>query len=244
MKPFLLLATREDDEAADNEFAAFAHFTGLSDGALHRIRLERGALPHIDLDDWSGILLGGGPFQSSDQRAAKPAVQRRIETDLHRLLDDVVARDYPFFGACYGIGTLGTHQGAVVDRLYGELVGSVRIELTDAGCTDPVFGVLPARFAAFVGHKEAVRTLPPHAVRLAGSATCPVQGFRVGTNVYATQFHPELDIEGLCLRIETYRLFGYFDPAEAESLKAMARASSVQHPTKLLRRFVEVYART
>jgi GMP synthase (glutamine-hydrolysing) len=29
---------------------------------------------------------------------------------LHGLLDRVINADFPFFGACYGIGTLGNHQ--------------------------------------------------------------------------------------------------------------------------------------
>ncbi len=244
MKPFLLLATREDDEAADNEFEAFHHFTGLPEGCLRRMRLERDPLPDLDLDDWSGLLLGGGPFNASDRHEAKPTAQRRIEVDLHHLLDQVVARDFPFFGACYGIGTLGTHQGAVVDHTYAEPVSAVRVELTPDGVADPVFGALPRTFSAFVGHKEAVRDLPAHAVRLAGSAGCPVQAFRIGRNVYATQFHPELDADGLSLRIEVYRFVGYFAPEQADSLKAMARGSDVRYPPALLRRFVEVHART
>ena len=60
-------------------------------------------------------------------------------------------------------------------------------------------------------------------MNLAASSTCPVQAFRVGRNVYATQFHPELDIEGLCLRIDVYRHSGYFAPEEADDIKEMAR---------------------
>jgi GMP synthase (glutamine-hydrolysing) len=69
-----------------------------------------------------------------------------------------------------------------------------------------------------------------------------VQAFRVGRHVYATQFHPELDIHGLCTRIEVYKHNGYFDPSEAESLKEMARASDVVEPPKMLARFVQRYA--
>ena len=47
--------------------------------------------------------------------------------------------------------------------------------------------------------------MPPHAVVLASSATCPVQAFRVGRNLYATQFHPELDLAGLDTRITRTR---------------------------------------
>ncbi len=72
--------------------------------------------------------------------------------------------------------------------------------------------------------------------------TCPVHAFRIGSNVYATQFHPELDVDGLCLRIETYRGYGYFEAHEADGLLATARASHVEHPARLLARFVELYA--
>ena len=241
MKPFLLLGTRDDDGAADNEYAAFLAFTGLDESSLRRVRLERGPLGDLDLSQWSGVMLGGGPFNSSDDAASKSPVQHRVEEDLRRLLDLVVERDFPFLGACYGIGTLGTHQGAVVDRTYTEPVGAVTVELTEAGRTDPLTGVLSPRFEAFTGHKEAIRCLPSHAVNLASSSTCPVQAFRVGRNVYATQFHPELDIDGLCLRIDVYRHSGYFEPHEADSIKTMARHSSVTEPPRLLQRFVELY---
>lgn len=243
MKPFLLLGTREDEEAAENEYQAFLGFTGLDRSALQRIRLEEKPLPDLDLDDWSGIMLGGGPFNSSDPEDTKSALQLRVEADLRRLLDRIVAADFPFLGACYGIGTLGTHQGAVVDRTYGEPIGRVRISLTEDGRTDRLFSALPSPFESFVGHKEAIRKLPRHAVLLASSPACPVQGFRIGRNVYATQFHPELDVAGLCLRIEVYRYSGYFEPDEAESLQQMARASAVLDPPRLLLRFIELYAR-
>lgn len=243
MKPFLLLGTREDEEAAENEYQAFLGFTGLDRSTLRRVRLEERPLPDLELHEWSGIMLGGGPFNSSDPEDTKPALQRRVEADLRRLLDRVVAADFPFLGACYGIGTLGTHQGAVVDRTYGEPIGRVAITLTEDGRDDELFSALPSPFWSFVAHKEAIRKLPPQAVLLATSPACPVQAFRVGRNVYATQFHPELDGAGLCLRIEVYRYAGYFEPDEAESLQQMARSSAVLDPPRLLRRFVELYAR-
>lgn len=243
MKPFLLLATRAEDAAADNEYEAFLTFTGLAEGDLRRTRLERAPLGDVDPSDWSGILLGGGPFNSSEAEERKSAVQRRVEADLRGLLDRVVEDDVPFLGACYGVGTLGVHQGAVVDERYAEPVGAVTVTLTPAGREDPLLADLPPAFDAFVGHKEAVSVLPHHAVLLASSATCPVQAFRIGSNVYATQFHPELDVPGICTRIEVYKHAGYFDPGEADDLKARVRAADVVHPPVVLRRFVERYGR-
>ena len=240
MKPFLLLATRGVDLVADEEYEAVLRFSGLHEAELRRVRMEQAPLGPIDLDDWSGIILGGGPFTVSD--AIKSAVQLRVEAELDGLLEEIVARDFPFLGACYGIGTLGRRVGATVDRTYSEPVGPMAITLTDAGRQDALFGGLPSSFDALLGHKEAITTLPPHATRLAASATCPVQAFRVGHNVYATQFHPELDVPGIETRIDVYRHAGYFEPDEAEALRARARTSVIEHPPRLLRRFVELFA--
>ena len=243
MKPFLLLATRAEDAAADNEYESFMAFSGLDESGLVRLRLEQRPLGELDLAAWSGIFLGGGPFNSSDPQESKSAVQLRVEADLSGLLDRVIGADFPFLGACYGIGTLGGHQGAVIDRQFSEPVGPVSITLTAEGREDPLLRGLPPHFEAFVGHKEAVSRLPHHAVLLAASATCPVQAFRIGRHVYATQFHPELNAHGLCTRIEVYKHAGYFAPEQADELKAMAYRSAVTHPPKILRAFVARYAR-
>jgi GMP synthase (glutamine-hydrolysing) len=241
VKPFLLLAVRAEDAAADNEYDSFLTLAGLGEGELRRVRLEQRALGDVDLRDWSGILLGGSPFNYTDPENLKTPTQRRVEADLNGLLDRVVGADFPFLGACYGIGALGRQQGAVVDRYYAEPVGAVEITLTAPGRRDPLLGELPATFEAFTGHKEAISRLPGHAVLLASSAGCPVQAFRVGANVYATQFHPELDVAGLCTRVEVYKHAGYFDPDQADEIKTQATRSHVTWPPAILRRFVARY---
>jgi GMP synthase (glutamine-hydrolysing) len=242
VKPFLLLAVRADDAAADNEYESFLACAGLRERDLRRCRLEQRPLGNVDLQDWSGIFLGGGPFTASDPEGSKSPVQRRVEADLRGVLEKVIGADFPFLGACYGIGTLGSHQGAVVDRRYAEPIGAVPVTLTGDGRQDPLLAGLPATFDAFVGHKEAISRLPDHAVLLATSPICPVQAFRIGAAVYATQFHPELDAAGLCTRIDVYKHAGYFEPAQAGELKARAHRSNVTHPPAILRRFVRRYA--
>lgn len=242
MRPFLLLAIRADDAAADNEYESFLAFSGLAESGLRRLRLEQRPLGNLELADWSGIFLGGGPYNASDPEERKSPVQRRVEADLRGLLDRVITADFPFLGACYGIGALGGHQGAMVDRRYAEPVGPVTITLTPAGRQDPLLGGLPGTFEAFAGHKEAISRLPRHAVLLASSLWCPVQAFRIGRHVYATQFHPELDAAGLCTRIDVYKHAGYFPPEQADELKAVACRARVTHPPAIVRRFVQRYA--
>ena len=66
MKPFVLLATRAEDLPADEEYELFLRYTGLSPDELIRVRLEAGPMPPLDLDELSGIFVGGGPFNASD----------------------------------------------------------------------------------------------------------------------------------------------------------------------------------
>ncbi|HET9861504.1 MAG TPA: glutamine amidotransferase [Nocardioidaceae bacterium] len=242
MKPFLLLASRAEDEAADDEYAAFLRVTGLAPERLHRVRMEAGPLPALELDDYAGVFVGGGPFDSSDPDERKSSTQRRVEAELRPLLDEIVARDFPFLGACYGIGTLGVHQGGVIDRTYAERIGAVPISLTAAGLADPVLAGMPEQFDAFVGHKEACRVLPPSAVLLAGSPACPVQMFRIKTNLYATQFHPELDVAGIVTRVRIYQNAGYFPPAELGNLVDRLQTSVVTEPPRILANFVARYS--
>ena len=243
MKPFLLLSIRAEKPAADDEYAAFCRFLTVDGTGLHRRQLGVDPLGDLSLDDWSGIILGGGSFTFSDLEESKSQVQRRAEVDLIALLDRVVAADFPFLGACYGIGSLGSHQGGMVDRRYPEPVGPLSVTVTSEGMQDPLFAGVPRDFAAYGGHKEGLSVLPDHAVLLATSAACPVQAFRVGSNVYATQFHPELDRTGIHTRIDVYSTFGYFDPSEAADLHAASDRVDVTHPMTLLANFKARYAR-
>lgn len=243
-KPFLLLATRDDDEAADDEYAAFLATGGLEPHQLVRIRLEAEPLPPIDLDDYSGIIVGGSPFNASDPAESKSAVQVRVERELGELIDRVVALDYPFFGACYGVGLLASQLGGIVDDRFWEPAGPVRVALTGDGEADQLFGALEHDFDAYVGHKEACAVLPPGAVLLASGTACPVQAFRLGANVYATQFHPELSRASILTRLRIYSDNGYFAPDAYDDVVAAINASEVTEPPALVRAFVERFART
>ena len=198
-------------------------------------------MPALDLDSIAGIVVGGSPFTSSDPRETKSAVQLRVEREIDDLLVEVCDRDTPFLGACYGVGTLGVHLGGIVDTTYGEPAGAVPVTLTAQGEAGPLLVGVPPTFEAYVGHKEALQAPPPGTVLLASSPTSPVQMLRYRTNIYATQFHPELDAEGIVSRLLAYRHEGYFDPGEVELVIERVRRANVVHSGTILRRFAEIY---
>ncbi|MEX1198890.1 MAG: hypothetical protein WEB57_13655 [Pseudohongiellaceae bacterium] len=68
-----------------------------------------------------------------------------------------------------------------------------------------------------------------------------MQMFRVGENVYATQFHPEADADGFRVRIQVYRNHGYFAPEIAEALIDTVAGERVPEAQSLLGRFAARY---
>lgn len=239
--PFLILQLRPEDGAADSEFEAFLRYGGLARDEVERVRLDREPFPSGDLGRFSAILVGGSPFEVSTPAAQKSPLQHNIEAGFARLLDEVVRDDLPFLGACSGCGLLGSHCGTTLSGRYGEPVGGTDVTLTAEGRADRLFQGLPNRFRALVGHKEACDTVPEGAVLLATSSPCPVQMFRVKTNVYATQFHPEADPDGFIVRIQTYRSHGYFPPDTADRLIEAVSQEDTPVPRAMLARFVDRY---
>ena len=243
MKPFLILQLRPETEASDDEFAAFLAKGGLAAHEVHRIRLDQEAIPDdLKLSDYSGVIVGGGPGCVSDAPQDKTPMEKRIEDAVLGLMPEITAQDFPFMGCCYGIGVLGEHLKADVSKAqYSEPVGPTQCRKTPDGVRDPLTRDLPDEFTAFVGHKEALQELPAGCVHLLASEPCPFQMVRYGENVYATQFHPEVDSDGFALRIQIYRDRGYFPPEDADKLTKMCHASNVHTPEKILRGFVERY---
>jgi GMP synthase (glutamine-hydrolysing) len=243
-KPFLIFQLRPEDEAADDEFAAFLHKGALDSSQVRRIRLDQMPMPNdLNLQDYAGVIVGGGPGCVSDDPNTKPKIEARIEADILSLMPEISDNDTPFLGCCYGIGILGKHlHSDVSKRAYGEPVSAADCTVTETGRLDPILAKIPEKFSAFVGHKEALQELPDGCEHLISAPTCPFQMVRYKSNVYATQFHPEADADGFSTRINIYKHRGYFPPEDADALIAMCHAADVYAPEVILRNFVQRYA--
>ncbi len=241
-RPILILQLRPEDATSDSEYGRFLKYGGLRAEDTRRIRIEKLGIPEdLDPDDYCAIIVGGSPFDISTPETKKSPIQKKIEADFNKLLKHVVARDMPFLGACSGNGLLGNYLGTPISNKYREPVSCVTLNLTEDGKQDPLLAGFPEQIDVLLGHKEAVDTTPDGAVLLMTGSACPVQMFRVGTNVYATQFHPEADADEFALRIDIYRNHGYFKPHEADELKKQTSQKPTPYAQKILRRFVEKY---
>jgi GMP synthase (glutamine-hydrolysing) len=241
-KPLLILQLRPEDDTSDNEYQAILKYGGLKAEQTRRLRIEKSGIPNdLSVDDYCAIIVGGSPFDISTPQADKSHIQIKIETDFKRLLDEVVRLDFPFLGACSGNGLLGSYLGTSISKRYGEAVGCVLLELTEDGKNDPLLQGFPDSVMVLLGHKEACDCVPKGATLLMTGASCPVQMFRVGQNVYATQFHPEGDCEGFIVRIHAYKHHGYFKPQEAEQIIEAVSLHETPYAQKILQRFVQRY---
>ncbi len=243
MKRFLILQLRPETDASDAEYASILDKTGLTPDQTHRFRLDREDLPEgLDVTDYAGVIVGGGPGCVSDDPATKSAVDARVEAAIMGLMPQITAQDHPFMGCCYGLGILAAHLGGEVSKdRFGEPVGPSTCRLTEDGMQDPLTSGLEPNFDAFVGHKEAVQSLPEGCVHLLASDPCPFQMIRWGQNVYATQFHPEADARDFEERINIYKHHGYFPPEDAQRLIDICHAADVTQPREILRRFAQRY---
>ena len=126
----------------------------------------------------------GGHMGALDDHIAPWLINERT------LLADAVAREVPIFAICLGAQLLAAATGGVVSRAQTSEIGIYEISRNQT--SDPIFN-FPAGTIAAQWHEDLVSELPPEAVCLASSPACANQIYRIGSNAYAVQFHPEID---------------------------------------------------
>jgi GMP synthase (glutamine-hydrolysing) len=239
--PLLYVCVRPQRGAAEAEYASFRSGLRLEAADVAQHDLVREALPADAFDRYRGFLVGGSPFNLTDPESTKTEVQRRLESDLERIAGEAAAARTAALFTCYGIGVATRMLGGEVSRAYPEDTGPVTVELTPDGQRDVLFGGLASRFSALTAHKEGSASVPPGAVLLATNDACPVQAYRVGERLYATQFHPEPTTTAFTERMAVYRDDGYFASEEYDAVAARVLAASVTEPTRLLRSFARLF---
>lgn len=241
-KPFLILQLREMDEPANDEFEDFLNYGGMEISEVKRVRLEKESISSLKPDDFTAIIVGGGPSNISDREEQKKDYQKRFESELNEFYNIIFEKDIPFMGSCYGFGSIAAYKGGEISKVkYSEEVGFVQLSLREEAKKDPLLINLPQSFFALCGHKEACQNLPKEAIWLVSSSNCPYQMLRFKENIYATQFHTELDSRGIAARINYYKNHGYFEPHMADELIEKTKSIDTNYAHEILRRFVKKY---
>jgi len=173
-------------------------------GRLRRVIVDQGER----LPDWrafDGIVAMGGPMGAyEDDRLPWLREEKR-------LIAEAVSAGTPVWGVCLGAQLLAASLGARVAPGPAAEVGVLPVYRTAAGAADPVFSVMPDKFAALQWHADTFE-LPAAGVQLARSDAYEQQAFVVA-RAYGVQFHIEV---GIGLAAEWGEV-----PAYAQSLEAL-----------------------
>ncbi len=232
---FLLLQVRNADDAMrEHEVMSFARSFACPASSIDVFDLLTGAPARKTLAEADIVLLGG----SGDYSVARggPWLQGALDA-----MVTLYETGKPTFASCWGFQAMARALGGevVTDHSLAE-VGTVTLELTPAGETDPVFGPLGRRFQVQIGHEDIVTSLPPQATLLASSDRVENEAYRLeGAPIYATQFHPEIDRQGLLDRLRAYP--SYWPLAGAASWEELESITpETPHTVGILTRFLEL----
>jgi GMP synthase (glutamine-hydrolysing) len=189
-----------------------------------------------DVEDAHAIFIGGaGAFSVKEDH--------RFTDALGDLVHEIIERDRPLFGACWGHQFMvKTTGGTVVEDPAQEEIGTFSVSLTPDGVLDPLFGSFPSPFWAQLGHKDSATSLGSGWLELGYTARSRNQAIRLEDKpVYGTQFHSELNEERLRERLLVY-LDDYVGGDHEEFEKIIRGLRPSIDADRMMARFLELYA--
>jgi len=234
MRYRLLQARDPGDPVKEEERAAFAARLGvpLDDVIAHDLLSDATSFAAVT-EGVDAVLVGGsGEYSVYDDAPWLPA--------FFQTLAELAKANFPTFASCFGFQGLVVGLGGTVEKDTDRAeVGTFTVSLTEEGKNDPIFSQLPAQFEAQLGHKDHAIQWPEGAVCLAASPRCPFQALRVGTRVYATQFHPELTLQDNLSRLYRYHDHYVSNFGEDGFRELEAQFHAAEDSTKLMGWFQE-----
>lgn len=257
---FVLLSPRRGRSILDAEYDDFLRFSELMPYQLEQRALDTPDADFGDFTDVTGVFIGGSPFTITepDTEGVHPLWQRAItdklvdflnvaagiatDTPHRRTWVDPVVSTIPTFSVCYGASMMAQALGGEISQKYGETAGGSGVRKTNEGHRDELTAGLPDEFTVLTGHKDSIESLPAQATLLLSGDTCPNQLYRLGSQVWISQFHPEMDAAGIARRVSHYGDNGYYDPADKVAVFERFNSIDTATANSLLRRFVTIAA--
>ncbi len=138
------------------------------------------------LDGYDCLIVLGGPMN-----VGQVDEYPHLATEM-RLIAEALDRGMPVLGICLGAQLMAAALGANVQANPAPEIGWYDVTPTSHGESDPLLAEFRSPEPIFQWHGDTF-DIPPGAVHLAASDTCPNQAFRVGERSYGLQFHLEVD---------------------------------------------------
>ncbi|MEK7084140.1 MAG: type 1 glutamine amidotransferase [Patescibacteria group bacterium] len=233
MKKILVVQFRTDQSEAHEQKCFCEQFPDVEFEFFNAIT---GSFSNDLLAGIASVIFGGSGEFYLGQGAGKDTWLPKANT----LIDEMLARDVPFLGLCFGCQMLALHQGArIVKDPAMEEIGAVAVTPLPSAEHDPLFANLPSQFPVHVAHKETAVDLPGHLIPLAHSEKVACQAFRVqGKRAWGVLFHAELD-----KKLMTERFFLYYDNGRKEYAEGgveeiVGQFRETREAGEVLRRFV------
>lgn len=239
MSKLLFVSLRSGEigpDVAKAEYADVLKATGLRNVDMELRIIDSADAELGPLDSVSGIIVGGCSLNVSDTDEA--AWRAKIDT----VLEQVVQSDKPVFFVCFGMSWLVHFLGGSIVRSYPENSGPTWVNLTPAGTADPLLAGFPSTFTALTGHTENPdpNALPVDLELLAHGESCPIQMVRYQGQIWATQFHAEMDAAAMQTRMDFFYDYGYFPAAEYARIVSDLPNHDVSWANLILRNFAKL----
>ena len=158
--------------------------------------------PSFDGLDGADLLLVLGGAMNVDEEDRYPWLAAE-KAHIRRFVDG----GRKVLGICLGSQLIVSALGGRVYAAPEKEIGFFPVHFTDEAARHPWFASFAPAAPVFHWHGDTF-DLPPGAVRLASSAACANQAYRIGNHVVGFQFHPEADREtvGDMLRYDGHEL--------------------------------------
>lgn len=179
MKPIAIF--RHADIEGAGYFGEFLDQRGLP---WQQIAIDQGEAVPDDPSHFAGLVFMGGPMSVNDDLPWLPP--------MFELIRQADQAGIPLLGHCLGGQLMAKALGGQVSRNPVKEIGWLPVQVTDAPEASQWLGDLQD-FLGFHWHGETF-SLPPGAVRLAGSAACANQIYSLGKHL-GMQCHVEMTTE-------------------------------------------------